>query len=160
MKKAIYCLAVLALLASPASADNLFFETGPGLFKSLGSQVFVLRYKKDTSTVFGWPSYYEALISHWTGENRDNALAVSRAISFPIGFEQYFSPTFGIAGIPKETSHLGTNFQFYFRFAYDFRIKGRDLSLAVIHYSNGKMIFGWDGPNSGENFFTLSVALF
>lgn len=160
MKKAIFCLFILALLASPVSADNLFFETGPGFFKSLGTQVFVLRYTKDTSTVFGWPSYYEALFAHWTGEDRDNAAAIARAISFPIGCEQYFSSTLGLAAVSQETDHLGTNFQFYFRFAYDFKIKGRDFSLAIIHYSNGKMIFGWDGPNSGENFLTLSVALF
>lgn len=160
MKKAIFCFAILALLTPPVSADNLFLETGPGFFKSLGTQLFVLRYKKDTSTVFGWPSYYEALLAHWNGEDRDNAIAISRAISFPVGFEQYFSPTLGIAGVRRKTAHLGTAFQFYFRFAYDFKIKGRDVSLAIVHYSNGKMFFGWDGPNSGENFLTLSVGLF
>jgi hypothetical protein len=58
------------------------------------------------------------------------------------------------------TEHLVTHLQFYFRFAYDWKIGSRDFSLGFTHVSNGKLVFGWDGPNTGENFLTLSIGLF
>ncbi len=160
MKTIILCLVFLVLLTSPVLADNLFLETGPGYLKSTASELFLLRYKKDTSTLFGLSSYYEALLAYWNGKDRDEAIGVSRAVSFEIGKEQYFSPTFGLLAIHHTTDHLGTPLQFYFRFAYDLKSKQRDVSFAIVHISNGKAIFGWDGPNSGENFIILSIGIF
>jgi hypothetical protein len=160
MKTYILSLTIFLLSASFAPADNLFIEAGAGHCKSLNSQVFALRYDKDTSRIFGKASYYEFFFSHWNSENRNDSLGVARSISFEIGEDQYFSPTFGIAGVARETRDMGTHFQFYFRIPYDFTIHGRQFSLALIHLSNGKFVFGWDGPNSGENFVTLSIGLF
>lgn len=151
----------IVLLAAPyAPADNLFLEVGTGYCKSLSSHVLMLRYDKETSRIFGKASYYEFFFSHWTGENRNNALGIGRTISFEISEGQYFSPAFGVAAVGRETENIGTRFQFYFRLPYDFKKYERQWSLALIHLSNGKVIFRWNGPNNGENFITLSVGLF
>lgn len=160
MKTALACLLILVLFTCPVFADNLFIEGGGGIGKSLDSQIFLLKYQKETSRLFGLPSYYEWLLAYWSGEARDEAIGVSRAISFEIAKEQYFSPTLGLLAIRSETQHLGTHFQFYFRLAYDLKVKRRDISFAIVHISNGKLIFRWDGPNTGENFLTLSIGLF
>jgi hypothetical protein len=160
MKTIILSFIIFVLSALPAIADNLFVEAGPGFSKSADSTVFLLRYDHNTSRLFKHDSFYEGVLAHWTGSNRAEVIGLARGILWNTGKDQDLRATFGLLGTSRTTEHLGTRFQFYFRFAYDRKIFRRDVSLALIHISNGKLIFGWDGPNSGENFITLSVGLF
>ena len=152
---------IIILGYSAASADNLFVEAGPGILKSKDSLVLLLRYQKETSELFGHSSFYEAFGAHWTDGSRATAYGLARGIVWNRKDRPaFFSTSFGLAGVSRTTSHMGTRFQFYFRFAYDWRLGSVPVSLGYIHFSNGKLVFGWDGPNSGENFLTFSAALF
>ena len=149
------------LTPSHAFANKLSIEGGPGIFKSLYSYAVFLRYQRDTSALFDYPSYYEAVGSYWTNDCHAAAFGIARAVEWrKENKNHYFSTSFGLMGVSRTTEHLGTNFQFYFRAAYNMKLDGREASLGLVHVSNGKAVFGWDGPNSGENFLTLAVDLF
>jgi hypothetical protein len=161
MKTFIAGFILLALSASQACADSLFIEAGPGIFKSEDSIAVLMRYQRNTSRLFNRPSYYEAIAAYWSSDSRDKAIGLARGVAWSREQKSRFlSASFGLLGVSRTTDHLGTRFQFYFRFAYNSRIVNRDFSAGLIHISNGKMIFGWDGPNSGENFITFSLGLF
>lgn len=145
---------------SPVFAGSLFIEGGPGFSKSLHSDIILLRYDWETSRLFGQRSYYEAVLAHWNYKNRSEAAGLARGVSWNMGNGRYFGTTFGLIGISKETENLGSRWQFYIRFAYEVKIDNRDFSFGLVHFSNGKLFFGWDGPNNGENFITVGVALF
>lgn len=85
MKKIISGLVIIVLFTPSVFADNLFLETGPGICKSLDSEIFLLRYQKETSRLFGQPSYYEALAAHWNGKYREDAIGIGRGITFQPG---------------------------------------------------------------------------
>jgi hypothetical protein len=159
MKKYILGL-IICVLPFPAFADNLFLEAGVGVLKSRHSEAVFLRYQHDTSRLFHLPSYWEGVLTHWNNSSHAEALGLARGISWDGNENRHFSAAFGMVGISRTTEHSGTHFQFYFRIGYDIKIRERDYSVGLIHISNGKLIFGWEGPNSGENFVTLSVGLF
>ncbi len=148
------------LLSAPAFADNLFVDYGLGFMHSSGSQFLELRYQHDTSKLFGKPSFYEWLVDYWTNDFSSTGFGVVRGVRWTRGTEHYLSTSFGIMGISHTTKHLGTRYQFHFRLAYNFKAAGSNLAFAFTHISNGKLLFGWDGPNMGENFISLSVGFF
>lgn len=161
MRLTLTFLLAFMLIGSPVLANDLFIEAGPGILKSFHSFGAFLRYQRETSRLFNFPSYYEAVGAYWTNSCHAAGLGFARGIEWRKEEKQrFFSTDFGIMGISRTTEHLGTRFQFYFRMAYNTEISGREASLGFIHVSNGKLVFHWDGPNSGENFITLAVNLF
>lgn len=160
MKKCFAAFIIIfALSSSVASAGNLFVETGPGIMMSRYSVAALARYQRDTSRLFNRESYYEAVFAYWNGDNHANAIGIARGIKLAPQDDRYYSVTFGGCHINRETGNLGTPFQFYIRLAYNIKSDHYDLSLGYIHISNGKLFFGWNGPNNGENFITLSIGL-
>ncbi len=162
MTNFILGLIIILTFALPPSvfADNLFIEGGTGFAKSWQEAVIGLRFQHDTSRLFGRPSFYEAVYLYWSDSNRAQGLGFARSIVGELTERTSLSGSFGLMAVSHKTQHLGTTLQFYFRLAYAVRLDHRQISLDVTHISNGKAVFGWDGPNSGENFLILSVGLF
>lgn len=159
MKKCLLGLIILAVY-SPVFADDLFLQAGTGFAKSLDEEVMGLRYQRDTSRLFDHVSFYEAVYLYWTNSCRAQGLGFARSIGWKVAESGSFSMSAGGMGVSRRTEHMGTSLQFYFRFAYSVKPDGRKISVDVVHMSNGKSFFGWNGHNSGENFLTVSVGLF
>ena len=161
MKKIITGVAIILFLPASAFAGDLFLETGPGVFKSLDSLAVLLRYQKEAPPMFGYPGHYEAVGVYWSNSNHAVGYGLAREIVWnKVKKNDFFSTSLGLMGVTRTTDHLGTLFQFYVRVAYNVAIWDRDVSLGLVHISNGKWVLGWRGHNTGENFITLSVALF
>ncbi len=160
MKRGIQSL-LLILITSSSSvyADGLFVEAGPGIFYSEDTTVSLVRFQKDTSKLFGHESFYEAAYASWNGENSNRAVSLARGLRWGDPGRAYRSADIGICHISRTTGNLGTPFQFYFRAASGMKVGGTDLSIGFIHYSNGKLVFRWHGPNRSENFLTVSIGL-
>jgi hypothetical protein len=160
MKTFLSAVVLVLLLSSPVPADDLFVDLGLGVFKSERSGALFLRYQKDTSRLFDRPSYWEGVASYWNNSNWAIALGAARGIDWNrSNRDHFYSTSFGVMSVNRTTNHLGTHFQFYFRQAYHIKYGGRDISLGLTHVSNGKVVFKWHGPNSGENFLSLSIGL-
>jgi hypothetical protein len=110
-----------------------------------------VRYLKDTSRLFDTDSFYELSYASWNGPNNNNALSFARGLRWTGAANTYGSADVGVGHINRTTGNLGTPFQFYFRFACGTKVGSVDLSLGFVHYSNGKFIFHWQGPNNGED---------
>jgi hypothetical protein len=156
----IFIFVFIFALSPSVSADSLFIEGGAGYAKSWEEAVLGLRFQHDTSLIFDQPSFYEAVYLWWSNENRAQGLGFARSIVWEATERNSFSFSFGLMVVNHKTEHLGTNLQFYSRLSYSLRPDGHRIGLDITHISNGKALFGWDGPNSGENFLTLSVQLF
>ncbi len=160
MKTRIFFFIIIIILCRPSpsrSADGIFVETGPGFDRSLNTGVVLARYVKDTSPLWGYESFYEGIYARWSGRNHAEDFSVSRGLRWRAGEVAYYSFAMGGGHISRVTGNLGTPFDFYFRFAYGRRTSCYDISLGVIHISNGKPLFGWPGPDNGENFITFAV---
>ncbi len=151
----------LALLvpALPASGESLFYEFGAGFYFSSGTTVNLLRYRHETNPLFGFSSYYEASYASWNGPNHADALAIARGIRWKRTEDENVNVALGLGHISRTTENLGQPFEFYIRLGYDKSVGKALFSLGWIHYSDGKFIFGWSGPNNSENFATFSVGL-
>ncbi len=158
---AIFFLTLLTILLcqpSPSKgADGLFIETGPGFAHSLDTGVVLVRYVKDASPLWGYESFYEGIYARWSGGNHAEDFSIARGVRWRVSENAYYSAAIGGGHISRVTGNLGTLFDFYFRIAYGRRISCYDISLGVIHISNGKPIFQWPGPDNGENFITIAV---
>jgi len=143
----------------PVSADSLSYETGIGFSFSGGTTVNLLRYRHEANPLFGFGSYYEAAFASWNGPNSAYAIAVARGIRLERTADEYLSLTLGLSHISRTTSNLGQPFEFYGRLAYEKHIGKALFSVGWIHYSDGKFLFKWSGPNNGENFATISIGL-
>ncbi len=159
MKTLLSAFVLVLLFSFSVHADDLFVDAGLGVFKSEHSGSLFLRYQKETSQLLRRPSYWEGIAGYWTDSNSAAAFGVARGIDWNRGGQRdhYFSTTFGVLAVSRTTQHLGTHFQFYFREAYHLKVAGTDLSLGFTHISNGKLVFRWNGPNSGENFITFAM---
>lgn len=158
MKTLLSAYVLVLLFSSPVPADDLFVDIGAGVFKSEHSGSLFLRYQKETSQLLRRPSYWEGVAGYWTNSNSASALGIARGIAWNrANRDHFFSTTFGVLAVSRTTQHLGTHFQFYFREAFHMKLGGADVSLGLTHISNGKLVFGWTGPNTGENFVTLAV---
>jgi len=150
---------VFFLYASIASANGLFVEAGTGVMTSQGSTYTAVRYQKETSKLFDTDSFYELSYASWNGPNENNAISFARGLRWTGKANTYGSVDIGVGHIKRTTGNLGTPFQFYLRFAYGIKVGAVDFSLGFVHYSNGKLIFGWQGPNNGEDFPTFSLGI-
>ncbi len=156
----VWAVAVMACICSAtadASADGIFVEGGPGFIQSLSTSVVLLRYQKDTSPLFGQSSFYEGAYLYWNGRNHAQDASLARGLRWTFEKDRYVSTALGAGYLDRETDNLGTRFEFYIRFAVGVRTDQYDFSLGYIHISNGKLFFGWKGPDNGENFVTLSM---
>jgi hypothetical protein len=161
MKKIVLSAVIFLIFSASAFADDLFIETGSGIFKSLDSVTIFARYQKDAPLLFGYPGHYEILGAYWNNTSHDAGYGFAREVVWSKERKSHvLSTSFGVMGVTRTTDHLGTLFQFYIRAAYNVIIWDRHFSLGLIHISNGKAVLKWKGHNTGENFVTLSVGLF
>jgi len=151
---------LFSLAAFPVFADGVFVEAGTGLLYSTGTNATLARYQHDTSRLFGLESFYEASYASWSGLDHNEAIGFARGLRWEYERNVSLTADMGAAHITRTTGHLGTPFQFVFRFSWDKRFGPADLSVGWIHYSNGKFIFHWAGTNDSENFLTLSLGMF
>jgi hypothetical protein len=161
MNTQIFCLVIILLLisAAPVLADGLFVEAGPGFYYSGDTTVMLVRYQKSASALFGHDSFYEATYASWNGPNHADAFSLARGLQWEFEDNVYVSADMGLGHISRTTGNLGTPFVLAFRFASGKRVGSADFSLGLIHYSNGKFVFGWTGPNNSENFLTCSFGM-
>ncbi len=94
---------------------------------------------------------------HWNGKYHADAVGLAGGIRWDGRDDRYFSAALGGCRISRKTDNLGTPFQFYIRLGAGIRTSRYDVSFGLVHISNGKLLFGWNGPNKSENFITLSV---
>jgi len=147
----------LFLYPQTTRADMLSVETGRGFHRSSHSEIFTLRYHWDAPDLLGLPGHYEALLSGWNGKRRASAVGLARSARWHWSDPWYLSGSAGIAYLDRTTDNLGTRYQMAFHLALG-RTFGRwDLSAGYAHFSNGKLLFNWDGPNNGENFITIRL---
>ncbi len=139
------------------AANGLFIESGAGVLQSLRTEAVLVRYQREAPPLFKQESFYEGVFMHWNGKNHADALGLAGGIRWAVKDETYFSTALGGCHISRETENLGTPFQFYIRLGAGIRTRRYDVSLALVHISNGKLFFGWEGPNKSENFITLSI---
>ncbi len=152
------CLAFAALAAMPAArAGALAIETGWGDFKSRGTESVFLRYLNEAPPLFGYDSFHDFSLASWNGPNHNNAIGIARGLRRTWRGEKYLSASGGLGYVAQKTDYLGTHLQFVLHLAFGSRFGNYDLSIAQVHYSNGKKIFGWDGPNRGQDFLTLQL---
>ncbi len=160
MKKLLYFTAISFLLPTlPALADSLSYETGIGFSFSSSATVNLLRFRHEVEPLFGLSSYYEVSYASWNGPNHADAIAVARGIRLERTADEYLSLTLGLSHISRTTANLGQPFEFYIRVAYEKSVSKALFSIGWIHYSDAKFLFGWSGPNNGENFATISMGL-
>jgi len=155
----VLLIVLLFRIPSAAYADGLFVEGGVGIIHSRLSDAGFLRYYKDTSPVFGNPSFYDFSLAHWNGRNDNYAVAIGRGMLLNWTGGYYSSFEAGGAYLWQTTENLGTRMQFAFRFALGLRTGNFDFSAGYIHISNGQEIFRWssDTPNKSENFVTIQI---
>lgn len=65
--------------------------------------------------------------------------------------------TFGCAGIYNVPRTLGTNFEFKSTLGANWAFNNLDINLEFIHFSNARKVFGFRGPNSGEDFLVFGL---
>lgn len=147
------------LCATPlAYADGVFLEGGQGIFRSTDAQAIFLSYQRDASPLFGINSFYKAAIGAWNGENRNEAIVLTKGFWWDLSGTSYFCFEPGGAYVTKTTDNLGTPLQFAFRFALGMRKDNFDYSIAFRHFSNGAGIFHWtEKANCSDNFITVQV---
>ncbi len=151
------CVITLFYFAPPAHADGLFLEGGAGLLFSKNTEAVFLRYQKDAGPLFHHESFYDFSFASWNGPNHDDAVAITRGLKWNWKERNYFSFEAGGAYLKRTSDNLGTRLQFAFRFAFGVRAEKFDISIGYNHISNGKFLFGWSGPNNGENFLSLQI---
>ncbi len=160
MKKLFLVVTFLLLFPTPpVSADSLSYEAGVGFFFSRSTTAYLLRYRHETSSLFGLSSYYEASYASWNGPDHNEAIGLARGIRWPRTTDGHLSLTAGLSRINRTTSNLGQPFEFYGRLAYEKNVSKVLFSIGWIHYSDAKFLFGWSGPNKSENFLTLSIGI-
>lgn len=159
--KTLILFAAITLLFPilPASADNLSYEGGFGFYFSKSSNMYRLRYQHEATPLFGFSSYYEASYAAWNGPCYSEAVGLARGIRWARTTDEYLDLTIGLSHISRTTSNLGQPFEFYERLAYEKKVGRALFSIGWVHYSDAKFLFGWSGPNIGENFVTFSIGL-
>ena len=147
---------VLSLLPGGAAA-GLFVEGGEGFYFSHNTEVLIARYQVEASALFNEESFYELSYAAWTGRNQNLAVNLARGIRWERTEDDSVSLTAGFSRIDGTTANLGQPYEFYGRLAYEKQLGGVLFSIGWIHYSDAKFLFHWPGPNTGENFLTLSL---
>lgn len=143
-----------------SNANLLGVEIGTGFNESHGIEAVILRYRREAAPLLGRESFWDFSLAAWNGPYRNQAVGAGRGLRFHVREHTAFSASGGLAYITeaRKDNHLSTHLQLVFRLAAEYRLGGTELSLAAVHYSNGRSLFGWNGPNTGENFATLQLA--
>jgi len=158
-KLALVAVITFFVRVLPASADDsLSYEAGKGFYFSHSANANIFRYRHELDPLFGLSSFFEASYASWNGPDHSDAAALARGIRWG-AIDRYLSFTMGLSYISRTTGNLGQPFEFYLRMAYEKSFGKALFSLGWIHYSDGKFIFGWSGPNNSENFATISLGL-
>lgn len=149
---------VAALLAanSLARAEELSIALGGGNLRSHGEAAFVA-WRRPAASLLGSASYAELALGAWSGPDGNEAVTLSRGVRVPVA-AHYFSASLGLGYVAERTERLGTHLQFVARLAFSRPLGDYELAIAQRHYSNGQLLFGWSGPNRGENFLGLELA--
>lgn len=155
--RARFIAAGILLCAPLVQADRLALGAGFGNIYSQDAAAAFLRYQRPAATLAGRDSFYEVSAASWNGSSHNNAIGVARGMRWPAGSKSYLSAELGAGAVSRLTDRLGTHGQFFFHGAYVQRFGPYDLAIGETHYSNGKTVFRWRGPNKGENFLTLQL---
>jgi hypothetical protein len=144
-----------------AGAGQLMLGAGIGNDNSHESEAAFAHYLDAVAPLFKYESFYEITLGAWNGPTKNQIIALSRGVYFkPFKKDSdYISLSGGVGAVANETVFLGTHFQFIFRLALGRRFGRYDLSINQYHISNGKNIFGWNGPNVSENYLTLQIGM-
>jgi len=142
-----------------ASAESLSYEYGIGFYFSHSANANIFRYRHELDPLFGLSSFLEASYATWNGPDHSDAIALARGIRWGKTGDENLSFTAGLSHISRTTGNLGQPFEFYFRLAGEKSVGKALFSIGLIHYSDGKFIFGWAGPNNSENFATISIGI-
>lgn len=154
----VILITMLFCAAATAHADGVLLEGGQGIFRSTDAQTIFLSYQRDASPLFGIDGFYKLALGAWNGENRNQAIVLTRGFRWNLSGTSYFCFEPGGAYVPQTTDNLGTHLQFAFRFALGMRKDHFDYSIAFRHFSNGAGIFHWtEKANCSDNFITLQA---
>lgn len=163
MKKLLVLVAGTTLLISNSFADTsstttntptiinqVEFEVGPSI-KLFGSRPPAqgLGYLGYRHTDNWW--YLQAGAGGWIGTRASGITAAQAGLNY-----KDFSFGTGPAYITNTSTSLGTHYQFMSTFRWTFN--PYPVYVAWNHVSNGKKIWGGEGPNLGENFITVGYA--
>lgn len=141
---------------APARADTLALEVGGGNLRSHG-EAFFLSWRKPAASLFGHLSYYESTLGAWLGPDANEAITLARGVQAALG-RYRVAVSAGIGYVTTRTDNLGTHLQFVLRLTLARPLRDYELALAQRHYSNGRLLLDWPGPNRGENFLALELA--
>lgn len=156
-----FLLILLILLPPAVRADLIGIDVGRGNHNTrhiTGSTAVFFRYARDLTPWHDIPLYAEFLAGRWNGIYENQSFSLGLGARYPFSPHWSLGGSAGVGYVHERTSHLGTHPQFVFRFGVNYRIGRTELSLTQRHYSNGKGLFQWEGPNVGENFIVLGLA--
>ncbi len=151
-------LTLLMLLPPVLRADMVGIDVGRGNHNSKKSSAAFFRYVRELPAWQNMPLYGEFLAGRWDGAHDNQAFSLGLGTRYPLSERWSLGGSAGVGYVENRNSNLGTHPQFVFRFGINYRIGRAELSLTQRHYSNGKGLFQWDGPNVGENFLMLGLA--
>ncbi len=160
MKLCVTLSLVGALLCAPAWAEEkIAIEGGSGIHwsKSVRDAWFV-RYSNELK----FPSYpeqegfYEISLGDWNGKYPNTAvgLAVGARVRWQ-GF--HLDGSVGVAYAENKTFLSNTHQEFILRYGLGYTVGKFDFGVYETHYSNARVIFGWDGKNVGYDFLTFQI---
>lgn len=148
----------LVLATTAAEADEVGVDVGPGFEYSDGDEGVFVHYRRAAAPLFGCTSYYEFTVGGWNGSERDLVAGAARGLSFDLHDLDRLTASLGAGYLDRTTENLGTHAQFLLRLGYERDIGQYILGVGVIHVSNGKKVFHWEGANKGENYAVLRLA--
>ncbi len=151
-------LILLALLPTALHADLVGIDVGRGNHNSKNSSAAFIRYVRELPAWQNMPLYGEFLAGRWDGAHENQSFSLGLGTRYPLSERWSLGGSAGVGYVHERNSHLGTHPQFVFRFGVNYRIGKTELSLTQRHYSNGKGLFQWEGPNVGENFIMFGIA--
>jgi hypothetical protein len=157
MRRSVTALC-LAALASPLTAsERMAVEIGRGTHNNRGSDALFLRYAYELrESLLPGQNFYEWSFGTWDGQARNNAAGF--ALGTRGRWERFhLDGGIGVAYLEDKTPLSGTHQQFSVRLGAGVVYERIDVSLYLTHYSNAKLVFGWDGPNSGYDFITVQI---
>lgn len=64
---------------------------------------------------------------------------------------------FGITFLTMPTTTLGTNLEFHTTLSVGWTFRRVTLKTGFTHFSNARRVFGFRGPNLGENFYVAGI---
>jgi hypothetical protein len=159
MTRSTAALLLLLVCFSATTAERIAVELGQGIHNNRhDSGALFARYIGDTSTqMLVGHNFYEWSLGAWDGRYRNNAVGLA------LGTRGQWNPyhldaSIGAAYLEHKTGLSGTHQQFIVRVGGGIALDNLEINIFATHYSNGKVLFGWDGPNAGYDFITLQLS--